>query len=276
MLSGFHASCADFDAAAGRQARPLEVGIFSGSFCGIIMPAEQPSRSHYYGPFFANCAGLCHNTNLQYIRIILTMNQVLQFIFQIAVLIFSVIIHEVSHGAVAYALGDSTAKDAGRLTLNPIPHIDFVGSILLPAFIGFGWAKPVPYNPYNLKSQKWGPLLVGLAGPASNILIALFFGLSLRFFGVFSSNIVFFVTILSIVKLNLGLAVFNLIPIPPLDGSKLLFAILPYGWIRVQEFLERYGFFVLLILIFLVPGFLSGIIFPIVNVLISFITGLGI
>src|SRR3989344_7390564 len=109
---------------------------------------------------------------------------VIGFIFQVAILVMSVVIHEVSHGFMAYALGDSTAKYAGRLTLNPLPHIDPFGSIILPCVLSllpggiiFGYAKPVPYNPYNLRNQKWGPALVAGVGPCANLLVALVFGL---------------------------------------------------------------------------------------------------
>ena len=209
------------------------------------------------------------------------MDSATQFIFQIAVLIFSVVIHEVSHGYAALALGDETAKDAGRLTLNPLKHLDPFGSVLLPVlsyllggFI-FGWARPVPYNPHNLRNQKWGPALVGAAGPAANISIALIFGLLVRFLPSFLDNVsgvfVFnFITIAStIALLNLVLAFFNLVPIPPLDGSKLLFAILPYQWRGVQFFLEQYGFMLLLIFIF----FFAGWILPIVLFSFRLITG---
>ena len=186
---------------------------------------------------------------------------------------FSVVVHEVSHGSMAYALGDNTAKEAGRLTLNPIPHIDPVGSILLPAVIGFGWAKPVPYNPYNLKSQKWGPLLVGVAGPASNIIIAIVFGFLLRFSDALTflpSS--FFNMALLIATLNLGLALFNLIPIPPLDGSKVLFAFLPRSAYPAAAFLESYGFIILLFLLFFTP-FLSWIVYPLASLIFTLITG---
>lgn len=213
---------------------------------------------------------------------IIYMNQAVDIIFKIAILIFSVIIHEVSHGAVAYALGDSTAKDEGRLTLNPIPHIDFFGSIILPLLLSFshgpilGWAKPVPYNPYYLKNQKWGPALVGFAGPMSNILVAIFFGLIARYFNYFSflPSSFYEISIL-IVVINLSLAIFNLVPIPPLDGSKVLFSFLPSHWSGIQEFLERYGFFILLILIFIAPGILFMIISPTITFLFRLITGLG-
>ena len=173
------------------------------------------------------------------------MNQALDFIFQIAILIFSVVVHEVSHGAVAYALGDSTAKDEGRLTLNPIKHIDPFGSIVLPmlSYLGggfiFGWAKPVPYNPYYLKDQKYGPAMVGVAGPLSNILIALFFGFLVRFSGPTGLPPQFVQISASIAALNLVLAIFNLVPIPPLDGSKLLFALLPESAQRLQTFFDK-------------------------------------
>src|SRR3989338_3913358 len=182
------------------------------------------------------------------------MNQVIDSVFRILILLFSIIVHEVSHGATAYALGDDTAKNEGRLTLNPLPHIDPVGTILLPLFIGFGWAKPVPYNPYNLKNQRWGSLLVGAAGPLSNILVATVFGLFVRFRNLGPLMLLdnsFFVIAQGIVILNLGLAFFNLVPIPPLDGSKVLFAFLPRTSIDFEIFLERYGMIVLLFIIIL-------------------------
>jgi len=204
-----------------------------------------------------------------------------QFFFQIAILILSVVIHEVSHGYVALLLGDRTAYYAGRLTLNPLRHIDLFGSILLPIFAFlmsgfiFGWAKPVPYNPYNLRYQKWGPALVGIAGPGANIALAVVFGLVVRFLpglqgalpGLFLLN--FMAVAGSVALLNLVLAVFNLVPIPPLDGSKVLFAVLPYQWRSLEFFLERYGFFLLLLFIF----FFSGVIGPVVITLFRLLTG---
>ena len=209
-------------------------------------------------------------------------------IFKIVILIFSVVIHEVSHGYAALALGDKTAQHAGRLTLNPVKHLDVFGSLLLPgmmALLGgpvFGWAKPVPYNPYNLQNQKWGPAIVGAAGPLANIAIALCFGLFIRFWHapvgiaymqagsalfIFLNN--FAVIAGAIAILNLVLAVFNLIPIPPLDGSKVLFALLPYNWRHLQEALERYGMFLLLIFIFFFAQWLS----PIIDILFRLIVG---
>ena len=208
------------------------------------------------------------------------MSDVLQ-IFSFVVLIFSIVIHEFSHGWVAYYLGDPTAKHLGRLTLNPVPHIDPLGSIILPFLLlitnaGFiiGWAKPVPYNPYNLRDQKNGEMLVALAGPASNLLIAVIFGIAIRILllqGIApGSSMISFFSI--IVFYNILLAVFNLIPIPPLDGSKILFHFLPHSMHNVREILERNGFLFLLIFIFF--GF--QLIIPVMLFLFSFITGISI
>ncbi|MDA1337261.1 MAG: site-2 protease family protein [bacterium] len=198
----------------------------------------------------------------------------MEFIFLIAILIFSVVIHEVSHGIVANAQGDPTAKNAGRLTINPIPHIDPIGSIILPAIMvlvgGFviGWAKPVPVNPLNFKDHKFGSLKVGFAGPASNLAIALVFGLALRFLPLMELNPAFAAIVSSIVIINLMLAALNLLPIPPLDGSHILFAFLPRSLAYVQEGLSRYGIFILLFIVFF-----TGILGVIVNVLFILLMG---
>lgn len=205
--------------------------------------------------------------------------QEINFIFAIAVLIMSIVIHEVSHGYTAYALGDSTAKDAGRLNLNPFRHLDLFGSFIIPAItylIGgfiFGWAKPVPYNPYNLRNQKWGPALVGAAGPLSNFLVAVVFGLLIRYGSTFAFLPASFFQIATlIVFINLILGIFNLVPIPPLDGSKVLFSFFPYGWRNIETFLEQFGFIILLIFIF----FFFQLLLPIVSGLFKLITGIGI
>ena len=148
----------------------------------------------------------------------------------------SVVIHEVSHGYAALALGDPTAKYQGRLTLNPISHLDPIGSFFVP-LIGYfagrfivGWAKPVPFNPYNLRNQRWGEALVAVAGPISNIALAILFGLTIRFLPEYINISQSFLNLASsVVLINIILAIFNLIPIPPLDGSKILFAFLPYN-----------------------------------------------
>ncbi len=189
-------------------------------------------------------------------------------LFQIVILIFSVVVHEVSHGFMAYSLGDTTAKNAGRLTLNPIPHIDLFGSIILPGTLLLlsyvagapgpiiGWAKPVPINPFNLRDQKFGPMKVSLAGPGANFAIALVFGLALRFFPLETINPMFALAASYIVYLNILLGVFNLVPIPPLDGSYFLFAFLPRSLEAVKMFLVRYGLFLLLFLLFFFPELL--------------------
>ena len=183
-------------------------------------------------------------------------------IFLVIILVFSAVIHEFSHGWMANHLGDPTAKHMGRLTLNPISHIDLMGSVVVPLFliianvgIIFAWAKPVPYNPYNLRDKKNGEMLVALAGPVSNLIVAVIFGIIVRIMimqEIGSSIIVLFGLIIFI---NIILAIFNLLPIPPLDGSKILFHFLPYSMHRVRETLERHGMLILLIFIFFLGGF---------------------
>ena len=191
-------------------------------------------------------------------------------ILSIVILIFSVIIHEVSHGYMADRLGDPTARLQGRLTLNPLKHIDPIGSIIVPlitslAGFTFGWAKPVPYNPYNLKNKRSGEFLIAAAGPASNLLVAIIFGTIIRF--VENGAITPFIQIASyIVLINLVLAIFNLIPIPPLDGSKLLFAFLPQQYGRTRMFLERYAPILIIVVILFLWQWISPIIWPIFRV----------
>lgn len=196
-------------------------------------------------------------------------------IFQIIALIFSAIIHEYMHGWMAFQLGDPTAKEAGRLTMNPIPHIDPIGSIFLPgllvlsgAGIVFGWAKPVPFNPYNLRDQKYGGAKVAIAGPLGNLITALFFGLILRFAPITSPIFAAFLVI--IVQINLLLMIFNLVPIPPLDGSKVIMPFLPHNIQVKYAQLERYGMF--LVLAFVWMGF--GLIIPAIDFLYRIIVGI--
>lgn len=194
----------------------------------------------------------------------------------LVVLIVSVIAHEISHGYMADALGDPTARYAGRLTLNPLKHIDPVGSIIVPIISSlggfvFGWAKPVPYNPYNLKGGKWGPALVAMAGPAMNIFIALFFGFILRsgFFDQFLNQLSA-TLIVQIILVNTVLAFFNLMPVVPFDGSKILFSILPYKYKYVEDFLTQHQFLILFIFIFFIW---ESIAVPILQLILRFITG---
>jgi Zn-dependent protease len=188
----------------------------------------------------------------------------------------SVVIHEVSHGYAALALGDPTAKYQGRLTLNPISHLDPIGSFLVPLlgyFAGgfiIGWAKPVPFNPYNLRNQKWGEALVAVAGPLSNIALAIVFGLIIRFTSGTALMTQSFLNLAGfVVLINITLAIFNLVPIPPLDGSKILFAFLPYKWQSIRQSFEKYGLILVLIFVF----FLWQILSPIVGYLFTLLTG---
>jgi len=201
----------------------------------------------------------------------------MEILFQLAILLMSVVIHEVSHGYAALYLGDQTARYQGRLTLNPLKHLDPVGSVLVPflsytvgGFI-FGWAKPVPYNPYNLRPGRWSEAMVAGAGPLSNIIIAIFFGLLLRA-GVGGWASPAFVEITaSIVFINVLLALFNLVPIAPLDGSKILFAFFPERLGDIRAFFERYGTMLLIFFIF----FLWQFLFPVVVSVFRLITGLS-
>lgn len=198
-------------------------------------------------------------------------------IFGLIVFIYSVVIHEVSHGLAAQALGDDTAQLMGRLSLNPLKHIDMFGSVILPlllVFSGspfvFGYAKPVPYDPRNLRDQKYGPIKVAMAGPAANIGLALIFGMMLRFFPAALPATLIPDLFAMIVAINLVLAVFNLFPIPPLDGHWVLFTLLPARFHELKAFLYRYSIF--LFLIFLI--FIYPMIYPIIPWLFNLITGL--
>jgi Zn-dependent protease len=198
-------------------------------------------------------------------------------IFYIAILIMSVVIHEISHGFVAEYFGDKTARLAGRLTLNPLKHLDPVGSVFLPAILALthspfllGWAKPVPYNPDNLSNKKWGTISVAAAGVTANLFIATIFGLFVRFSGGLDLPSSFYTLTFIIIKTNLILAIFNLVPIPPLDGSKILFSFLPNSFYPLINFLEQNALIVLIVFIV----FFSNILFPILAFLFQLITGI--
>lgn len=203
----------------------------------------------------------------------------LLIIFELVVFIYSVVIHEVSHGLAAQALGDDTAQSMGRLTLNPVKHLDLFGSIILPIFLlmipgnpfVFGYAKPVPYDPRKLSDQKYGPIKVALAGPASNIGIAVVFGLLLRFFPDSLPAGIFPQLLAAIVAINLVLAIFNLFPIPPLDGHWVLVTLLPARYHAFKAFLYRYSIFLFLVFII----FIYPVVFPLVPWLFRLITGLS-
>ena len=204
-------------------------------------------------------------------------------IFYILILIMSVVIHEVSHGFMAEYFGDKTARHSGRLTLNPIPHLDLFGSIILPAVLIlsnagflFGGAKPVPYNPDNLSNKRWGTMWVALAGVLANFSIAVIFGTIIRVAPDILPEVLlsagFYVITSTIVLINLALGIFNLIPIPPLDGSKILLAFLPE---QISSFIleyEQYSFILLLIFII----YFSDRLYPLLEVLFSVTTGLAL
>ena len=190
-----------------------------------------------------------------------------------SLLIISIIAHEVAHGYAAYSLGDPTAHYAGRLTLNPVSHFDFFGSFLVPllsyftaGFI-FGWAKPVPYNPYNLRYGRAGEALVAAAGPFTNIAIAVVFGLIYSFAGG-ALPAAFLSAISLLVMLNVTLAVVNLLPIPTLDGGKILFSILPFRFSYLERTVEPYGLFILLGIVLFGWGIIGNLVVKLTQVLL--------
>ena len=190
----------------------------------------------------------------------------LLFVILASVLLYSVILHEVAHGWVAYQFGDDTALRYGRLTLNPASHIDPLGTLML-FLVGFGWARPVPVNYYGFSNKRLGLFSVALAGCAANIFIVII-ALFLLQFNYFNTNPGWSVILPIVVRINLILGAFNLIPIPPLDGSKILMSFLPY---RAQENLasiEPYGFFIIAFLLF------TGLLNPAIDFMQSIILGL--
>jgi len=216
----------------------------------------------------------------------------MEYLFFFVILIFSIVIHEVSHGFVADKLGDPTARLQGRLTLNPLPHLDMIGSILLPLFliftqspILFGWAKPVPFDPFNLKDPRKDSAIISMAGPLSNLTIAIVFSIIARILLVSSFPASEFLISLAVsaVFINVILGVFNLIPIHPLDGFKVVGGLLSEKQANEWYQLERYGVIFLLALLFLPVGgstMLNIVLGPVVrfilNILLPQTVGLGI
>jgi Zn-dependent protease len=200
----------------------------------------------------------------------------LNALITLASLLVAVVVHEYSHGRMAELMGDPTARNAGRLTLNPIAHIDPVGTIILPGVLliinlinpggGFviGWAKPVPINPMFFRNKRQGLFWVGLAGVAANLAMAFSAGIVLSL----TYSYAFMVTVLMpFIWINCLLAVFNLIPIPPLDGSRLVEALIPRNWVQGYTSIEPYGIFIIFGLFFIVPGFFSSTIQPVTEFL---------
>jgi len=195
------------------------------------------------------------------------------YLFVIVALIMSATFHEYMHGFAANQLGDPTAKNAGRLSLNPIKHLDLVGSVLIPFFLVimhspflFGWAKPVPYNPNNLRDKKWGDAIVSVAGPLGNLILALLFAIFLRFISPASPLTEL---IAQVILINLVLMIFNLMPIPPLDGSKILASFLPYHLKNKLLYMDTR---LSMILVFAFAFFGFNLIWPVIVWLFNIIT----
>lgn len=206
------------------------------------------------------------------------MESTLISIFQLIVLLFSVVVHEVAHGAMAESLGDDTARRMGRMTLNPLKHLDPFGSVLLPfvlllihsPFI-FGYAKPVPYDPSNLRDRQYGPAKVALAGPATNIALAVLASITVRIMIILGVNQIAIQLVAYVVVVNLILAFFNLIPVPPLDGHWLLMTFLPMRFMALRQFLYRNSLFLLAVIIL----FVLPLLLPAVGFVFQLLTGLS-
>ena len=207
------------------------------------------------------------------------LNNIFEILWSLPAVLIAITVHEYAHGLVAYLNGDRTAQLAGRLTLNPLAHLDPVGTLMLILF-RFGWAKPVPVNYNNLNNPKKDMILVSLAGPVSNVLIAFLFALLVRFNNIVLQNIIsanlssipqllmtfikgWFIFLQTGVIINLALAIFNLIPIPPLDGHHIMLGILPREWaLQYAKINNTYGIIILLFLIW--SGFVGKIMLPVV------------
>lgn len=197
----------------------------------------------------------------------------LYFLLWALAIVLATTVHEFSHALSGFLQGDHTAEDAGRLTLNPLAHIDWFGFIAF-LLIGFGWAKPTPFNPYNLKYKRFGPALVALAGPISNLLFAVIIAIALRALNSIAPlapdnlMVVFF---FFIIEVNVILAIFNLLPIPPLDGSRILYTFLIDKRPDIIMTIERYSIFILIGILIFFSGPISRIINATINIIYAII-----
>lgn len=199
------------------------------------------------------------------------MSYLVSVLIVLVVILVSMMLHELAHGYVAYLLGDDTAKREGRLTLNPLKHLDPVLSVAMPLLLFlsggpvFGGAKPVPVDSRNLKHGVWGMAMVAIAGPLTNFLLALVGFLIGYYTGAFSGLGLYYEIMSNFVLVNLGFGVFNLIPIPPLDGSRVLYAIAPDGIREIMMRMERYGIIIVMILVIVFSGLISNLMLNAVN-----------
>jgi Zn-dependent protease len=209
-------------------------------------------------------------------------NNLLELVIEFPILLFCITIHEFMHGYVADKYGDDTARMMGRLTLNPLAHIDLVGTIILPLLSAlthlpmFGWAKPVPVNPYRLNNPKKDMIWVGLAGPASNLMLAIFAGICLWLLRTYAPKQILSFTyplFQFLLVINVVLLVFNLIPVPPLDGSRIVSGLLPPELAYKYESITPYGFIIIIFL--LSSNILSPILGPVVNFIVQLLSGFG-
>jgi Zn-dependent protease len=199
----------------------------------------------------------------------------LSFILVLPVILITIMIHEVSHGFVADKLGDPTPRRYGRLTLNPFSHLDIIGTLVLIITQRFGWAKPVPVNPYNFENPRRDMALVACAGPVSNFVFAYFLGFFLRN-GFISQYSLTGIILVIAIQLNLGLAIFNLIPIPPLDGSRIIMGLLPEESAYKYAQFEQYGFVILLLILIMGGEILNLTLLPILQFLFRIFTGINL
>lgn len=190
---------------------------------------------------------------------------ILGVVVVLCVIVFSMMLHELAHGGVAYLLGDETAKEDGRLTLNPLKHLDPFMSVILPLIsyllggVVFGGAKPVPVNPHRLKGREWGMAAVAIAGPLTNFVLAFVSFLILELTSVNAGSGLVYTILIEMVFVNLGFGVFNLIPIPPLDGSRVLYVLMPDGVREFMDKMEKFGIYIIYILILVGGGVFSSV-----------------